>query len=877
LRFLNIYVCPVNRRSVYIFGLAILNLFACSSERNTWTSKAYHNTTAHYNGYFYAREEINKVEATIRSSHVDDFNRILRLYPTFDSALTKTFDKEIQEAIKMASIAIQRHPNSKWIDDAYILVGKARMYSLDWGNAIQTFKYTNKIGKDKDTRHLAIINLIRTYIEHHEFNNAKAAIDYLDKEKLNRENRKKFLMEKAYYYQLHNDYDNMVRSLTDASPLLKKADRRGRVYFIVGQVYQKLGFESEAFNFYKKTLTTNPEYEVDFYARLYMTQVTEISRNKDKDAVRKTFAKLLKDLKNKEFKDKIYYEMGVFELKQNNLPAAITNFKQSVRQGSNTRIDGEAFLRLGEIYYDTLRNYELSQAYYDSAIATLPLDYEGYAQIKTRQEILNEFVTHLKTIQWQDSLLELSAMDTSALRALVDSAVTKKKREEEARIAKNKKRANRISIDSNDNSSVFGNDDDGTGAATPSSDNTEWYFGNPSTLAVGQTEFARIWGNVPLEDNWRRSSRESNASALNVEDSAEDLAKNSDTSQGVVKEDPVEVELTRLNSEIPRTEESKAEALKKIEDAYFKLGEIYYFKLHENDNAVTAYKQLLTRFPDTSHEPEVLYTLYLILKDSDPASANQYASLLKSKHPATSFAKILVNPSYLQESSQAAEQQKELYKVAYEAFEQGKLKVSDSLLRRANALGETSFTPNLELLRVLLIGETEDISKYQYELDEFSKKYPENAAGKYAKTLLDKSREFQDVQEKRKGIQYIRSLEEPHYFVIVYDRKSKIDDLISTELEKFNSAYFGEHKLNISNLIFNDNSAIIFVSEIANVSTAIEYYHTFNEKLPAINALRNHKFDNFVITKDNFDIFYRTKGLDEYQKFFEKNYHPENP
>jgi tetratricopeptide (TPR) repeat protein len=301
-------------KNLFLYALLlILSLFySCSSERNTWTSKAYHNTTAHYNGYWYANEEIRKVEDIIQKAQVDDYNRILMLFPTFDTTLANSYEKEIEEAIKMASIAIQRHPNSKWVDDAYILVGKARLYTLDWGNATQTFKHVNTKSKDKDARHLAIINLIRTYIEHKEFANAQAAIDYLAKAKLSKYNQKKFNLEKAYYFQLHHDYDNMVRNLTEADPYLKKKDRRGRIYFIIGQVYQKLGFESEAYNYYRKCLGTNPEYEVDFYARLYMAQVTEISRSRDIFAARKSFRKLLRDSKNKEFQDKIYYEMGIF-------------------------------------------------------------------------------------------------------------------------------------------------------------------------------------------------------------------------------------------------------------------------------------------------------------------------------------------------------------------------------------------------------------------------------------------------------------------------------------------------------------------------------------------------------------------------------------
>jgi tetratricopeptide (TPR) repeat protein len=863
--------------AIYLL-IAILG-FACSSERNTWTSKAYHNTTAHFNGYWYAREELNKIEATIRKNHVDDYNRILRLFPTFDSSIAKTFEKELQEAIKMSSIAIQRHPNSKWVDDAYIQVGKARLYSMDWGNAIQTFKYANKISKDKDTKALAIINLIRTYIEHNEFNNAQAAIDHVQKMKLHKSNAKKLFLEKAYLNQLNGDYDNMVRNLIQAGPLLKKSDRRGRVYFILGQVYQKLGFESEAYNYYKRCLSTNPEYEVDFYARLYMAQVTEISRNKDINVARKSFKKLLKDIKNKEFRDKIYYEMGIFELKQNNIQDAITNLNLSVRAGNNKKIDGEAYLKLGEIYYDTLKNYEMSQAYYDSAIASLPQDYEGYQKIKTRQEILNEFVTHLKTIQWQDSLLTMASMDSVTLRKKVDSVVTARIEQEQLKAKNIKKRPNRIEIGTTDNSNLFASGDgesDGD-AQSATDDNTDWYFANPSAMAAGQSDFKRVWGNVQLADNWRRSLREqARVTTLRSENAPAATDAKKGPAEKAPPADPVDAEYARLKKEIPRTEDAKKEALAKIEDAYFKVGGIYYFKLLENENAVEVYQKLLHRFPETELEPEVLYTLYLILKDKDPVAAEQYATALKTKHPNTTFAKILVNPAYLKESSLAAEKQKVLYKNAYQIFEGGYYDSANQVINEAYKMGETQFTPTLKLLQILIVGETEDIAKYQFELEQFVKNNADNDISAYASKLLETSRKFQAVQEKRKGIQYIRSFEEPHYFVAFYKKDGNKDDVLSAALQKFNEANFGGQSLNISNLVFNEEYAITFVAEFPDKANAVDYYKTFAEKQSSFNELRNLKFDNFVITKDNFDIFYRTKGLDEYIQFFEKNYPTEN-
>jgi tetratricopeptide (TPR) repeat protein len=866
LRFLAIR-SPLRTLALYILLLLSAGMVSCSSERNTWTSKAYHNTTAHFNGYYYANEEIRKIENTILEAQVDDYNRILRLFPTFDTAMAKGYDKEIQEAIKMASLAIQRHPNSKWVDDAYILVGKARHYSLDWGNAVQTFKHVNSKSKNKDARHLAIINLVRTYVEHKEYNNAQAAIDYLGKAKLNKSNQKKYLLEKAYYYQELKDYDNMVRNLSAADPFLKKKDHRGRIYFILGQVYQELGFEAEAYNYYKKCISTNPEYEVDFYARLYMAQVTEISRSRDINSARKSFRKLLKDSKNKEFHDKIYYEMGIFELKQKNLNEAITNFNESVRRGNNQKIDGESYLRLGEIYYDTLKDYRMSQAYYDSAITSLPQDYENYAAIKTRQEILNEFVTHLNTIEWQDSLLRLSSMDTALIRAGVESVVAAKKKEDEAR-AKRKKRSNRVEISAQDNS-IF---DSGSGV----SEAVDWYFGNPSAMAIGQNEFVRVWGNIRLEDNWRRSSRESTPSLAQVSATEDSVSTQATSGAQAESEDPVAAEYARLVQQIPKTDADKKAAYDKIEEAYAKLGDIYYFKLQENNNATETYKKLLSRFPETKYEPEVLYTLYLIHKDSAQAEADRYADLLKSKYPQSNFAKILINPDYLHESGLAVEKQKVFYKNAYEDFQSKNYIGAVNAIEDGLALGETSFSPNLKLLRVLIVGETEDISKYQFELDQFIKSNEGNSLTAYAKRLLETSRQFQQAEEKRKGIRYIPSFEEPHYFVIVHKRKDRIEGLITSSLESFNSKNFQNSALKTSNLILNDEYGITFVADLSGKSAAVEYFKTFIEKRPSITTLGNYNFHNFVITKDNFDIFYRTKGLDEYLQFFEKNYQTQN-
>ncbi len=433
------------RNLLYISILFQFFISSCSSEKNAPLNRAFHNTTSHYNAYYYAKENIESIELKIKESVEPDYDKILPIFATFDTALASSYKVETEEAIKMASLAIQRHPISKWVDDSYLLVGLARLYDLDFVNAIKTFKYVYVKAKSEDTKHLAGIYLLRTYTEYGEFDNAISVSDVLKKQKLNQANKKLLNLHRAYYYQVRDDLDNMLQSLTKAAPDLNNNDGKGRMYFIIGQNYQELGFDAEAYNYYKKCLATNPEYELDFFARLKMTQVTQLTRNSDLKTVRKHFRILLKDKKNIEFKDKIYFEMAEFEAKQSNLQEAIEYYNLSIRNSiKNKRQKGLAYLKLGKIYYDTLRDYRKAEAYYDSTIQVLPIDHKDYELIKERQIILKDFVTQLNTIELQDSLLNLAAMDSLELVKVLYEKVDEEEKiaiEQKEKEAKNKARS----------------------------------------------------------------------------------------------------------------------------------------------------------------------------------------------------------------------------------------------------------------------------------------------------------------------------------------------------------------------------------------------------------------------------------------------------
>ena len=852
-------------RAFFPLAITMLLVAGCSLEQTTVTSNVYHNLTAHYNGYFYAREKIREVEQTIWQSLDDDPNQVLRLYPKLDTTLAKGYQKDTEEAIKMASLSIQRHPNSKWVYPNYIMVGLARLYDCDFVNAVQTFKYVNTKSKDINVRHQGLLNLIRAFTENEEYDKAEEAFRFLEKEPLSKTNAKKLYLEKAYYYQVRNDYDNMVRNLTLADSLLGRQDQKGRIYFIIGQVYQKLGFGSEAYNYYRKCIATNPAYEIDFYARLNLAQVARLDDKRDMKTVRKQFEKMLTDAKNQEFRDKIYYELAKFEFKQGNLLEAMKNYSYAAHAGTNKRIQGSAYLELGKINFDSLKKYSVAKNYYDSAVGALPADFEDLDNIRKRQEVLGDFAKYTEAIAWQDSLLLMASMDSLTLRAQLDSVVASRNNlEKEKEEGKRKKRRPQNNGSPNQSNPFF---------LEGSSTTADWYFGNLSAVASGQLEFNRIWGDIPLEDNWRRSNKTSVIS-LGPTLATEEEEAESETANAENK--PSTSEVDNIFKQLPLTQAAKAKAMAKIEDAYFNLGDLYYFKLNEKLNADHSYNTLLQRFPGSSFEPETLYKLYLIHTELNDDKANNYYQRLTANYPNSSFTKLLQNPNYLKENSIVAEKQKVIYKSAYLDFENGHSQAAQEKLNEAFALGETSFAPQLEMLNILIIGKTEDMARYQAELEAFMKKNPDGPLYDYAKSLLATAGELQAKLEKSRSIKYINSLEGPHYFVVSHLQLDNISDLISAALAGFIDKGYRAERLTTSTIILNEKYVLTMVGGFPGPGPAVEFLDKFQRQTLTDNTLSNHKFGIFVITKENSDILYRTKALDEYLAFFDRNYKVKN-
>ena len=479
----------------YTFVLVIFFLGACSSQRDTFTNRAFHNLTAHYNAYFLADTKIKETENQVLENYKEDYTQILPAFIPIDSATIQQNKVPLDSARELSSKAIDWHRISKWVDDSYFLIGKIDYLQARTDDAKNAFRYVNSQSKDKDLRHKALISLLRLYIDQQALEDANFTIDYLSKEtEISTENTFDLYKTLAYYYVTRADQNGVIGALDRATNYTSDKKERSRLYFILAQRYQREGIDALAFDYFQKSLEGNPPYERAFFATLYAQQVAELNASKDLKKVRNYYEGLYEDPKNKDLKDVVIFERALFEEKQNDIPLTLELLHQAAKEtGSIPRLKGYIYQKLADIKFNQFKDYRATKYYLDSALTFIKEEDPVAKQLTEKKTSLDTYVFHFERIEKNDSLIQLASLpeEEQVLRA------EKFIEDEKQRLAEL-----RSKTESPKSTSIF----DNLLAFGDKASGSTFYFDNSAALQQGAIEFVRTWGNRPLQDNWRRKA-----------------------------------------------------------------------------------------------------------------------------------------------------------------------------------------------------------------------------------------------------------------------------------------------------------------------------------------------------------------------------------
>ncbi|MCR5887805.1 tetratricopeptide repeat protein [Hymenobacter sp. J193] len=723
-------------------------LAGCASERGP-VGRAYQNVVARDNAYFLAREKMRTVEADLDKGRLNDYNRVLPLFPTIDSLTAVKLAGDMEDIIKKTSIPIQYHPGSDWTDDSYILVGKARYYKRELEDAVKTFKYVNTTSKDPHARHEALIWLMRTFLVLKEYESASAVSDILDKEQGTERNARALFMTRAEYHLRTDNPMLAIENLEKALPYITPKNEQSRTRYVLAQLYQEQGDDKKAYAQLNQILKRNPPYELDFYSKLMLGQVSDLNQN-DRARLDKYFAKLLKDTKNKEYGDKIYYEMARLEYRQQRYPEALKLLEKSARVGGGNQAQKSyTYLLAGRINYENLQKYRAAAAYYDSTVQNLSRESPQYAAIAERSTILQDFAKQLTIVETQDSLQALARLDTAALRVRLTAyaeAELAAKAAEEKRLAAQRERDDRRQTGTGISNVRSGNPDIDPFAFANSNTGAQWYFDNPTSLSTARSEFVRRWGDRPLQDNWRVTSvasaspaaaRGGNVPVSLAGNDATQVNAESAAAAALSPAQQVATLVAQYRQSIPLSSEQLEASNQLTEEALFSLGGIYGQQLREPARAAETYEKLLARFPGGKHTPEVYYSLFLQYQAAGDAKAEQYAQRLRQEYPTSSYARLVADPEFLRRMSVANAGVSVQLDSAFALYKKQEFKKTAKVLERTRKLyPESDYNDRIAYLGVLLALRTQSPATTKAQVAKFVKDYPNSALNTDAQTLL---------------------------------------------------------------------------------------------------------------------------------------------
>lgn len=877
--------------SVLAILLAIMVLASCSTKKNKWNRRVWHNMTSHYNVWWNGNQSMKEGEKTLRDNVKDDYTKTLPVfnYGTKENALA--LNQPMDRTIEKDAICIQKHSmrfnneeRVRWIDDAFIDMGKAHFYKQDYVPARRTFEYAATQFRKSPDRFTATLWLAKTYIATKQYEKAESMLQAIlvasdnEDEKIPKYVRTNIDLVYADYYIAMGKENDAVKYLRSALLTAKGKYNKTRAMFILGQIYQNQNDKPRATEQFKNVIRKHPSYEMTFEAKMNLARCYDA----DTTTIMKMLNNMLKDSKNTDFKDRIYYAMAGVALENQNVDDGVKYLRRSVATSTTNNMQKiKSSLDCANILFGD-NDYVLSQAYFDTAVMTMDRTYPGYDSLLNLSVMLTDLVSNLTVYYTQDSLLRLADMDSIHRNAIIDQVIEDYK-EEQKRLEEQREIQQQIALNGgNDNS----------GSAVPTGNDGNWYFYNTTTRNRGMNDFKVKWGNRMLEDYWFISNKQSFAQEVQQEElSEEELALMSEEErESYLKALEISKDTTQYTpldrgyylKQIPFTQGAKDQANQQIAEALNNIGFIYYNDLSDYPRSIEAYSELTERYPDNSNEVSAWYYLYKMHSSrKETADAEKYKNLVLTKYPDSNQAKIILDPEYFIKANERGAEAEQLYAKTFEAYQNGQYQRVMMNVKKARQQfdGDTLYMPRFEFLNAISLGYVEVVDSMAYSLLRLIQTYPESSIKPFALDVLLKANDMYDlglnIESARPKDDKIVEKESPYtfrpndeYFVLVICNKKVRVNPLKVRLSDFNKNNFRMDQLKIKNLMLNKDDAMLTVEKFENVDKALDYQTALFLNDYVFGGIDEENYRVLIISVSNYPIFYQEKNVDEYLDFW---------
>ena len=726
-------------------GVIFTMVFACSTKKDTVINRNYHALTTKFNVLFNGKEAFKIGLKAINETYEDNFWKQLPIEPLvfkeevlltekpksgqfsgFDAApskketakATSPFDRAEEKAVK----AIQKHSmnifekeRNRQIDDAYLLLGKARYYSQRFIPAIEAFNYVienypdaSLINETKIWRAKANIRLDNERFAIESLKYLLIIKDTLEAD-LPDEIRERGYTALAMAYVQSDSMQKAKESLIKATKTNKNAVQAARNLFVLGQMYASENKPDSATTVFKRIVNFRKAPD-KFKIHAQIAIAKNFPKDSSSVSLHKTLRKLIKNRDNRPYLDALYYQVGVLEEYKDSISLAVENYNKSLR-AKNAKATQKTYTyeRLGNLYFKN-NEFQLASSYYDSVLQVAENKTAlRIRRVKRKFKNLAALIAYEKTVKTNDSILKLAAMPLENQKAYFQEYVNVLKKKDEAAA---QQKLNQLAFGSS-----FGN-------SLQSTSKGEWYFYNGQSLSFGKTNFQKTWNNRALEDNWRWASKRA------MSTSGTSVLKEATTSK--------RYDVPSYIASIP-TDKIIIDSLKiGRNQGLYELGLIYKQQFVNLPLSIEKLERLLTLNPAENQLLSIYYNLYQIFSTvKNKPKETYYKNKILTDYADTKFAQLIQFPNQKLTSEKSLSDIEKTYKEMYylykeELFEEVAQKIDEILPKIQNSI----LIPKFELLKAYSLGKYMNKDAYLKAMQFVALRYRNSEEGKKAKQIV---------------------------------------------------------------------------------------------------------------------------------------------
>lgn len=836
---------------ILLFFLAL----GCSRKKDKFINRNFHAVTAEFNPLFNGYEALEQGKEALNEAYFDNYWEVLpieRMQIFEDIVLpSQSKNENFNRAEEKAAKAIQKHSmnidgkeRNPQMDEAYLLLGKARYFDQRFVPSLEAFNYilykypaSDKINQAKVWREKANIRLDNNDLA---IENLKRLLKQEDLEGEDLADATSIL---AQAYLNNKIVDTAITQLEIASNATKNNDERGRYRFIQGQLYNQLGYKDSANMVFEEVIKLNRRTPRIYLISAYLEQVKNFDfQNGDKLEMVEFLTRLEESRENRPYLDKIYYQIGAFHLENGSDSLAVAYYNKSLRTDTKDKLlKAKSYETLGDMNFDA-SVYADAGKYYDSTMNNLALNSKPFRIIKRKRDNLKDVIYYEAIAKVNDSILRLVNLPEperlAYFQTVIDELKAKAEAEKEA-IEAAERNSGTVTLNN-----TIGSQPSRVGSQAAANN---FYFYNPTTVAYGKNEFVKIWGDRKLEDNWRWSSRgglagsNQNNQTVDVLDAATD-------------EERFDPEF--YISKIPSTEKEIDSISKDRNYAYYQLGLIYKEKFKEYELAKGKFQNLLNSSPE---ERLILPSKYNLFKIYELLGQNSDALMTKNDiidtYPESRYATILKNPELVSERDENSPES--LYEALYKQHQNQEyaqvISKSESYIKTFD--GEP-IVPKFELLKATATARLFGYEAYKKAVNHLAITYANTPEGKQAQNIEA------NVLPKLANKDFVIEADSiiDNYKVVFQFKEvnpkqiSKFKDSLDVVLKKVKY-----YDLNASVDVYDANTKLVVVHGISTSQVA----KTFNQ-LFTIEDQKKITAPYFVMASPNYQIIQVHKNLDAY-------------